>query len=197
MRHTTVPSILAALLLGTPLAQATPPASAYAGQEKRAIKALSADEVQSLLAGKGLGLARAAELNGYAGPAHVLELSAALALTPEQQAQTQALFTAMERQAIPLGHALVEAERALDQLFASQAITPELLTQSLQTIGTLQAQVRAAHLQAHLAQVKILSAEQNAHYAQLRGYSGASANASSSATGSAGAPLAHPHSPLH
>lgn len=191
MPPTLITGLLSALLLSTALAQAAPAASAYVGQEKRAIKALSAEEVQSLLAGKGMGLARAAELNGYAGPAHVLELGAALALTPEQQAQTQALFSAMEHKAISLGHALVEAERVLDQLFASQTITPELLTESLQTIGTLQAQVRAAHLQAHLAQMKILSVEQNARYAQLRGY----ANASSSS--SAVAPSAHPHSSLH
>ncbi len=190
MRHAPLASsFLAALLLGPALVAAAPPVSPYAGQENRAIKALSADEVQSLLAGKGMGLARAAELNGYAGPAHVLELAEALALTPQQQAQTQALFTAMEDQAIPLGQALVEAERALDQRFAQQTITPDQLTQLLHTIGTLQAQVRAAHLQAHLAQVKILSAEQNAHYAQLRGYTSANTRP--------GAPRAHPHAAGH
>ena len=46
---------------------------AYAGQEAREIKALSAEELGDLLAGKGL--AKAAELDGYAGPAHVLELA--------------------------------------------------------------------------------------------------------------------------
>lgn len=191
MHHAPLASVLAVLLLGSALVVAAPPVSPYAGQENRAIKALSADEVQSLLSGKGMGLARAAELNGYAGPAHVLELAAALALTPQQRAQTQALFAAMERQAIPLGQALVEAERALDQRFAQQTITPAQLAQSLQTIGTLQAQVRAVHLEAHLAQVKILTAEQNVHYAQLRGYS------SASFSGSAGALPAHPHSSLH
>jgi hypothetical protein len=30
--------------------------------------------------------------------------------------------------------------------------------------------VRLAHLEAHLAQVQILTAEQNARYAELRGY---------------------------
>lgn len=179
MHRTTLASLVLTLSLSSTLAGAAPPLSAYAGQEERAIKALSADEVQNLLSGKGMGLARAAELNGYAGPAHVLELGAALALTPEQTAQTEALFASMERKAKPLGQALVEAERTLDQWFAGQAITPELLNRSLEDIGALQAQVRGVHLQAHLAQVKILTAEQSARYAQLRGY------------GSRGAPQAH------
>lgn len=187
MHRAALASLVLTLSLTSTLAGAAPPRSAYAGQEDRAIKALSADEVQNLLSGKGMGLARAAELNGYAGPAHVLELGTALALTPEQQAQTQALFTAMERKAMPLGLALVEAERKLDQLFADKAITPELLTQSLDDIGALQAQVRGAHLQAHIAQHTILTAAQTARYAQLRGYSSTST----------GAPQARPHPPLH
>ena len=170
MQCTTLASLVLALSLNSTLVGAAPPLSAYAGQEERTIKALSADEIRSLLSGKGMGLARAAELNGYAGPAHVLELGAALALTPEQLAQTQALFAAMERKARPLGQALVEAERKLDQLFANQAITPELLSRSLEDIGALQAQVRETHLEAHLAQIQILTPAQNKRYAALRGY---------------------------
>ena len=40
------------------------------------IKSLSQDDQSALLAGRGMGLARPAELNGYPGPAHVLELAA-------------------------------------------------------------------------------------------------------------------------
>ncbi len=152
---------------------AAPPVSAYAGQEARDIKALSLDDVNAYLSGKGMGLAKAAELNGYAGPAHVLELSQELALTSDQRARTEALFAAMTAQAVSVGRALVEQERRLDRLFASRSVTPEAMTGVLNQIGDLQAQVRAAHLQAHLAQVEILSAEQNARYARLRGYAGA------------------------
>lgn len=182
MQYTAIATLVLTLSI-TSVAGAATPVSAYVGQEEREIKALSADEVTDLRSGKGMGLAKAAELNGYAGPAHVLALDAALALTPGQKAQTEALFAAMERKARPLGQALVEAERKLDQLFASQAITPELLARSLEAIGALQAQVRGVHLEAHLAQTNILTAEQSAHYAQLRGYT------------SQGAPQAHtgPH----
>ena len=57
----------------------------YAGQQTRAIKALSDDETKALLAGAGQGYARAAELNRHPGPMHALELGAQLELTPAQQ----------------------------------------------------------------------------------------------------------------
>ena len=145
-------------------------ASPYAGEQSRDIKALSPDDIAGLQAGKGMGHAKAAELNGFAGPAHVLELADALHLTAEQRARTEALFAAMSAKASARGRALVDKERELDALFASRTVTPERLTASLQAIGALQAQVRLAHLEAHLAQVQILTAEQNAHYAELRGY---------------------------
>ena len=37
-----------------------------------------------------MGLAKAAELNHYPGPAHVLTLATELALTPDQKARTDA-----------------------------------------------------------------------------------------------------------
>jgi hypothetical protein len=89
-------------------------ASPYAGQESREIKALSAEDISALLAGKGMGFAKTAELNGFAGPAHVLELARELHLTVEQRVQTQALFSSMSARAVAAGRALVEKERELD-----------------------------------------------------------------------------------
>lgn len=43
----------------------------------------------------------------------------------------------------------------------------------LQRIGELQAKVRGAHLQAHLAQLEILTSAQVAKYQELRGYTAA------------------------
>lgn len=173
----TLRSLASALLLASVaiVAHGTQPASPYAGQEVRDIKALSPEDTAALLAGKGSGLAKAAELNGYAGPAHVLELAAPLALSAEQRAQTEALFATMESRAKSLGRALVEEERKLDALFVSKEVTVESLNRALSEIGSLQAKVRAAHLEAHLAQAAILTPEQNALYARLRGYTGVGA----------------------
>jgi Spy/CpxP family protein refolding chaperone len=162
--------ILTACSLMTLAATSPAAVSPYAGQENRPIKALSSDEIDAYLAGKGMGLARAAELNGYPGPRHVLEVAAELHLTPEQRQSTEALFASMQAEAQSLGRALVDAEKKLDQLFASQTITPESLSNTLQEIASVQAQLRGAHLKAHLAEVRILATEQNAQYAKMRGY---------------------------
>jgi Spy/CpxP family protein refolding chaperone len=157
-----------------PLAHAASP-SPYAGQQSREIKALSGAEQADLLAGKGMGLAKAAELNGYPGPAHVLELATDLALTAEQRARTQAVWQAMDARAKAIGQQVIDAERELDALFASKQVTRERLAAQLDRIGALQGQLRAVHLEAHLEQVRILTPEQTSRYAALRGYSGGGA----------------------
>lgn len=144
--------------------------SAYLGQESRGIKALSDEETGAYLTGKGMGMAKAAELNGYPGPAHVLELATELDLSEEQRARTESLFTSMSKEASVLGTELIEKERTLDQLFASKKIDPISLAEMLEKIGALQARIREAHLAAHLTQVDILTPAQNARYAELRGY---------------------------
>ena len=65
--------------------------SPYAGMQTRAVKALSDQQIADLRAGRGMGMALPAELNGYPGPAHVLELADKLELTPDQRASVQAL----------------------------------------------------------------------------------------------------------
>jgi hypothetical protein len=57
--------------------------SPYAGMQMRLIKALSEQQIADLKAGRGMGLALPAELNGYPGPIHVLELSDELGLSAE------------------------------------------------------------------------------------------------------------------
>ena len=64
-------------------------ASPYAGLETREIKALSPEQIEDLRAGRGMGLALAAELNGYPGPVHVIELVAPLALSEAQRADVE------------------------------------------------------------------------------------------------------------
>ena len=91
----------------------------YAGLEQRPIKALSQQQIDDLKTGRGMGLALAAELNGYPGPSHVLELGDRLDLTQEQRIQVQRLFDAMKQEAVPLGNKLVEQERELDRLFSA------------------------------------------------------------------------------
>ena len=148
-------------------------ASPYAGQEERAIKALSAEDIEGYLTGQGMGLAKAAELNRYPGPKHVLALADELGLEDSQRRQTQRLFEDMEADAIALGRKIVDKEKALDALFAEAKADERQVRALLHDIGTLQADLRLVHLKAHLKVKILLSDEQVAHYDQLRGYDAA------------------------
>jgi len=169
LRSTVILAVCASALVA-PLQAAAPAPSSYAGQQTRDIKSLSAEDVSSMLAGKGMGYAKAAELNGYPGPAHVLELSSQLELSTAQQEASAALFASMQAKAVALGRELVAEERRLDEAFAQRTVSPQSLPPMLTRIGELQAQLRAAHLDAHLQQVRILTPRQVAEYNRLRGY---------------------------
>lgn len=147
-------------------------ASPYAGQQTREIKALSPTQTADLLAGKGMELAKAAELNGYPGPMHTLELATQLNLSAEQKHASEALMTRHKAEARDLGAQLVEAERALDLAFSSRQIDAARLTAHTERIGQLQALLRKSHLETHLQQTALLKPEQISRYAQLRGYAG-------------------------
>jgi len=88
---------VAVFILTAPVFADAPP-TPYAGQQTRAIKALSDDDIASLLKGEGMGMAKAAELNGYPGPTHVLALAPQLKLTEPQRQQVQAIFDRMMQQ---------------------------------------------------------------------------------------------------
>jgi hypothetical protein len=162
-------SIAMALSLGTASAQSPQP---YAGLQARPIKALSEQQIADLKAGRGMGLALAAELNGYPGPMHVLEHSKSLDLSEAQRAKMQELFAAMKAEAVPIGEQLITQEAQLDRHFAERTITPASLATSLQEIGSTQGGLRAAHLKYHLLTVDVLTSAQVRLYGELRGYAG-------------------------
>jgi Spy/CpxP family protein refolding chaperone len=155
------------LLSGSAFAQ-TP----YAGMQTRPIKALSEQQVADLGAGRGMGLALAAELNGYPGPSHVLELADKLDLTADQRAGVQRLFDSMKMEAVPLGAKLIEQEAELDRQFASRTITPESLKVSTGAVAATQGALREAHLKYHLSTAALLTPGQMRRYTELRGYGG-------------------------
>lgn len=155
------------------LAPALPAAaqeSRYTEHAGREIKALSPEAVAGLLAGEGMGLALAAELNGYPGPKHVLELAEGLELTAEQRAAVERVHAAMAREAVALGEEVVAAEWRLDALFARGEARSETLRTALDELGRLRASLRYAHLAAHLETKVLLTEEQVERYQHLRGY---------------------------
>src|SRR5690242_20445455 len=120
------------------------------------IRALTQKEIEDLRAGRGMGLARAAELNGYPGPRHVLDAARAgqLHLTPVQDRTIQGLFDGMSREAQGLGGLILEEEQRLEIEFRAGRINETDLRSRVARIAALQGQLRAVQ-----------------HYNELRGYS--------------------------
>ncbi len=176
-------------LLG--LASACAADMSYAGQQSRTIKALSDQEIADYVEGRGMGSSKAAELNHYPGPAHVIADSSRLGLTDKQKTETQSVFDAMSTMAKRSGAAIVAKEAELDALYASGRATPGSIKELVTELARLQAEFRYAHLSAHLAMRTILTPEQIARYDELRGYT-ATAPGSSPSTKAAPAHL-HMH----
>jgi hypothetical protein len=158
--------LVLSLVPGTMLAQQSP----YAAHAGSSIKALAPDELAGYLDGAGMGFALAAELNGYPGPRHVLELADSLGLDADRRAAVQAIFDAMNSEARQLGAAVVAAEATLDSAFAEGRITDADLEDQVLRAGILRGRLRLAHLRAHLAVVALLTPAERQAYARLRGY---------------------------
>lgn len=151
----------------SPLLAETAP---YAGQDARAIASLSAQDVDDLLAGRGWGLAKPAELNGYPGPLHVLELADELGLSADQRDLVQGIYERMQDAARRVGQDYVDAETHLSMMFRMGHANPDRLDAVLARSGEALTQLRAVHLAAHLEVAPLLSVAQKELYAQLRGY---------------------------
>lgn len=144
--------------------------SPYAGQENRTIKTFSAEDIDDLENGRGWGLAKAAELNGIPGPAHLLEMKEEIGLTPAQSAHIRRAYDDMRDRAVPLGKRLIALERELNVAFARRDVDAERLRALLDEIGRVRSDLRYVHLAAHLGTPDILTAPQMAVYNRLRGY---------------------------
>jgi len=161
-----------ALAVGTPALAEDALTSPYRQQAAAGLRGLSESEIAELRTGAGMGQARAAELNGYPGPRHVLDAVAAgkLTVSPEQLQRIQKVFDEMEREAQRLGARILEEERQLEAQFSEASVTPEALHSRVARIAALRGELRTVHLSAHLATRAILSDAQVARYNELRGY---------------------------
>jgi Spy/CpxP family protein refolding chaperone len=148
----------------------TPTPSPYSALLDTELRGMSEETIDAYRMGSGNGIALPAELNGYPGPRHVLDLADELELTDEQREPIQALYNAMQPEAIRIGEAILAGEAALELAFRDQTIDESSLEAQLTTLGTLQAELRFVHLRTHLATIDILTSEQVERYNILRGY---------------------------
>jgi len=146
--------------------------SAVAAFGASEIRGLSEREIEDLRSGRGMGLARAAELNGYPGPRHLLEAFEAgqLHLSPEQLGMVRQLFETMSREARRLGDLILREEQALETAFRADAISEEDLRGRMGRLAALSGELRLLHLRTHLQTRAILTDHQVQRYNQVRGY---------------------------
>lgn len=144
--------------------------SQYAGQQQREITTLSTEDLSALRQGQGWGLARPAELNGVPGPAHLLELAHEIGLSSSQRDAIERMFIRMRDEAIELGSAYVEAERAIDAYFKAGEFSDERLRVLVQNSADALARLRFLHLSYHDQTLKVITDDQVVKYNQLRGY---------------------------
>lgn len=149
---------------------AHPAAAGYAGMQHRAIKALSDEQIADLRSGRGMTLALPAELNGYPGPAHTLELAGALGLSEEQKEKTKSLFARMQAEAKQAGEQVIASEQELDRLFKDRQAGMATVQEATAKAARMQGQLRAVHLRYHLLMLDVLTPAQVARYNELRGY---------------------------
>ncbi len=129
---------------------------------------LSPQQMEGLLAGRGMGLSMPAEMNGKPGPLHVLEHADALGLSEAQRRTAAELVADMKAAAIPLGREMVTGEARLDAAFAAASTDAAAAKALVAEIAALQGRLRWVHLEAHLAMAAALTPEQAARYDQLR-----------------------------
>jgi len=162
--------LLAALSVFGPVMAQDNQHSKYSGQEAREIKSLSPDDIAELRRGGGWGLAKAAELNGMPGPAHLLELQSEIGLSGEQVSALETIFADMQTQAIETGEHLIALEKKLETRFQDGDISDGDLHRILTEISQTRRDLRYVHLVTHLATPELLSKEQIDRYNMLRVY---------------------------
>jgi hypothetical protein len=122
----------------------------------------------ALARGDGVGLAKPAEVNGFPGPRHVLDLADALELDAAQRTASAAIYQRMHERARGLGAEYIAAWDALNELWRGVRVDAAELRRRTTELGRLEGELRAVHLDAHREQAALLSTEQRRRYATLR-----------------------------
>ena len=144
--------------------------SPYADRTAQPIKALTQETLDAYRNGTGAGMAVAAELNGYPGPRHILDLASELNLSADQKSRVQAIYDQMHADAVRTGREIIDREKSLDDAFAHGTATDADVKKLTSEIAVLQGKLRYTHLAAHLEAKSLLTAAQIDAYRRARGY---------------------------
>ncbi len=117
---------------------------------------------------QGGGMGSYADLNGYPGPKHILDMQNKLGLSDDQLKQIEAIMDEMTEMARAKGEMIVGKEESLNGLFKSRQATEETVKRLSAQIGQLRGELRAIHLVAHIQAEQVLTKEQTAKYNAIR-----------------------------
>src|SRR3970040_2422628 len=138
-----VGATLASCTTRLPSAAPTPqPTSPYIPLLDSPIRGLSVDEISDLETGAGAGFARAAQLNGYPGPRHILDLQAQLDLSEDQLAEVQTLYDEMNGEARQLGSEILKMESDIELAFRNQSIDEDSLATQVAALAEKYGELR-------------------------------------------------------
>ena len=125
-----------------------------------------------LLKAEGMGQGKYAEMNGYPGPKHVLDLGDKLKLTATQRKSVQKFYDEMNTRAKELGKQIIQIEQELNDAYANGLISEKAVQNDCEEIGRLRGKLRAIHLAAHMKTKVVLNETQIALYRKLRSEGG-------------------------
>ena len=151
IRRTLLSALAAVALAATAAAQPTVP-----------------PDKDGLLNGEGMGMAAYAEMNGYPGPKHVLDLADKLGLSAKQKSDIREIYDDMLSRARATGKMVVRVEGELNDQFVHGGVKEENTTEDSETIGRLRGSLRAIHLGAHIRTKALLTTKQIETYMKLR-----------------------------
>lgn len=115
-------------------------------------------------------LVEVAGLNGVPGPLHVLQLKDQLSINGDQDAALRIIAAEMKVSAQRLGEKIISEETELDRLFKAGVADESAVRAYANRIATLNGELRAVHLIAHLKTRRLLTDEQVVAYVKARGY---------------------------
>ena len=121
-----------------------------------------------LLNAEGMGQAKYAEMNGYPGPKHVIDLAVKLKLTDDQRKSVQKFYDEMSTRAKELGKQIVGIEKELNDAFTQGLVSEKSVASDCEEIGRLRGKLRAVHLTAHMKTKAVLNESQISLYKKLR-----------------------------
>jgi Spy/CpxP family protein refolding chaperone len=135
---------------------------------KQSIKPISEYNLPGVGKGEGAGSGEAAELNGYPGPAHVIQMAANLGLDDRQIGAVKAIHEEMLQAVRAIAGEVKERQHELDALFESGTVTVAALEKATSAVSEAQGRLHFVHFRAHLKTREVLTPSQISTFKQIQ-----------------------------